>query len=54
MTGASMNPAHSFGPAAIANVWDDHWVYWGGPFIGGGLAGMSYFFLFMWRREEGE
>ncbi|XVE79643.1 hypothetical protein DITRI_Ditri14bG0074500 [Diplodiscus trichospermus] len=31
--GASMNPAVSFGPAAISWTWDSHWVYWLGPFI---------------------
>ncbi|KAI9086330.1 hypothetical protein K1719_031784 [Acacia pycnantha] len=45
--GASMNPEESFGPAVVIWSWDNHWVYWVGPLIGGGLGGVIYEVIFI-------
>ena len=56
LTGASMNPARSFGPAIVAGEWLDNWYDWlaiyvAGPAIGASLAGVVYVLVF-WDREE--
>ncbi|XP_049932154.1 aquaporin TIP3-1-like isoform X2 [Nymphaea colorata] len=43
--GASMNPARAFGPSLVGWRWRNHWIYWVGPLLGGGLAGLVYEFL---------
>ncbi|XP_075506189.1 aquaporin TIP1-2-like [Primulina tabacum] len=45
--GASMNPAVSFGPAVVSWTWENHWVYWLGPFVGAGVAALIYEVLFI-------
>lgn len=42
LTGASINPARSFGPALISGSWENHLVYWIGPILGGSLAALLY------------
>jgi len=42
LTGASMNPARSFGPALVAGLWRAHWIYWLGPFAGASLGAILY------------
>lgn len=42
VTGASMNPARSFGPALVSGIWSFHIYYWIGPIIGATLAALLY------------
>ncbi len=42
VTGASMNPARSFGPALAAGEWSDFWIYVLGPLAGAALGALAY------------
>ena len=42
VTGASMNPARSLGPAIAAGEWQDFWVYVAGPLLGAVAGAGAY------------
>ncbi|XP_022920543.2 aquaporin-like isoform X1 [Onthophagus taurus] len=46
-TGASMNPARSFGPALWNNDWHLHWIYWVGPLTSAVVGSLIYKYLFL-------
>jgi aquaporin rerated protein, other eukaryote len=41
-TGASLNPARSFGPAVLEGFPSYPWIYWLGPCMGAALASFIY------------
>lgn len=45
LTGASMNPARSLGPAVAGGIWTAHWIYWVAPVTAMVMAVRIYDFL---------
>ena len=42
ISGASMNPARSFGPALVAGIWSFQWIYWLGPIASAVMGALAY------------
>jgi aquaporin-4 len=52
LTGASVNPARTFGPALISGYWDYHWMYWAAPITGAIIAGLIMNYVFAKKAEQ--
>ncbi|MGH1567539.1 MAG: MIP/aquaporin family protein [Nitrosopumilus sp.] len=52
LTGASVNPARTFGPALISGFWEFHWLYWAAPILGGIIAGLIMNYVFVNKAEK--
>lgn len=54
LTGASMNPARTLGPAIASGYWDFHWIYWVGPIVGALIAAFIMQYLYVKKAEKTE
>jgi aquaporin-4 len=52
LTGASVNPARTFGPALISGFWEYHWLYWAAPILGGIIAGLIMNYIYVNKAEK--
>ena len=52
LTGASMNPARSFGPAVASGIYEAQLLYLVAPIVGALVSGLLYEYLFMRRGRE--
>jgi len=52
LTGGSMNPARSFGPAVASGFYEGHLIYWIGPVLGAIAAALLYDTLFLRAARE--
>ncbi len=52
LTGASLNPARSLGPAVASGLYEGQVIYWTGPMVGAVLAAVLYDQIFLPRAPE--
>ncbi|MBA0908954.1 MAG: aquaporin [Nitrosarchaeum sp.] len=52
LTGASANPARTFGPALISGFWDYHLMYWAAPILGGIIAALIMNYVYVKKVEK--
>ncbi len=52
VTGCSVNPARSFGPALVGGEWTDLWIFFVAPLAGGVLGALLHAILYPRFREE--
>ena len=53
LTGGSLNPARTFGPALLSGEFANHWVYWVGPMAGALIAALVFAGLTAGQRSDG-
>jgi hypothetical protein len=41
-----LNPARSLGPSFVLSKWDNHWIFWVGPMVGGAVSGVLFEIIF--------
>ena len=52
MTGSSMNPGRTLGPAVAGDEWSGHWLYWAAPILG--MIAASHGYEMLREKEHGE
>jgi MIP family channel proteins len=52
ISGASLNPARTFGPALAGGFWTNDLVYWIGPIVGAIIAALLYQYVILPRKNH--